>query len=57
MILYALILTQYMAESLTPGSTFCVQKTTVAQLVIFPAFYGTETYMVIGTTASNLSFF
>ena len=55
--LYALILPQNMAEPLTPGSMFCPQNTTVTQLVIFPAFYGTEIFMVIFNTARNLSLF
>jgi hypothetical protein len=55
--LYALTLSQNMAEPLTPGSMFCPQNTTVTQLVIFPAFYGTEIFMVIFKTVRNLSLF
>jgi hypothetical protein len=55
--LYALILSQNMAEPLTPGSMFSPQDTTVSQLVIFSAFYGREIFMVIFKTARNLSLF
>jgi len=33
---------------------FFPQNTTVAQLVIFPAFYGKEIFMVIFTTAPRI---
>jgi hypothetical protein len=43
-----------MAESLTPGSMFYPQNITVAQMVIFPAVYGTVIFMVIFTTAPRI---
>ena len=46
-ILYALVLSQSMAESLTPRSVFYPQNTTVTQLAMFTAVYGTEIFTVI----------
>ena len=46
-----------MAKSLTPGSVFSPQNTTVTRLVILPAFYGREIFMVIFKTARKFSLF